>query len=63
MCELAYDLAIAPDDNVSQRPGFETPLRRPLQVKNNSLQIACCRVYTYHSDVHIACCRVYTNSS
>jgi hypothetical protein len=26
LCELVYDLALAPDDNVSQSPGFETPL-------------------------------------
>ncbi len=26
LCELVYDLALTPDDNVSQSPGFETPL-------------------------------------
>jgi hypothetical protein len=26
LCELVYDLALAPGDNVSQLPGFETPL-------------------------------------
>jgi hypothetical protein len=26
LCELVYDLALAPGDNVSQSPGFETPL-------------------------------------
>jgi hypothetical protein len=26
LCELVYDLALAPDQNVSQSPGFETPL-------------------------------------
>jgi hypothetical protein len=26
LCELAYDLAIAPGNNVSESPGFETPL-------------------------------------
>jgi len=26
LCELAYDLALTPSDNVSQSPGFETPL-------------------------------------
>jgi hypothetical protein len=26
MCELAYDLALTQGDNVSQSPGFETPL-------------------------------------
>jgi hypothetical protein len=26
LCELVYDLALAPCDNVSQSPGFETPL-------------------------------------
>ena len=26
LCELAYDLCLAPDMNVSRSPGFETPL-------------------------------------
>jgi hypothetical protein len=26
LCELVYDLALTPGDNVSQSPGFETPL-------------------------------------
>ena len=26
LCELVYDLGLAPGDNVSQSPGFETPL-------------------------------------
>ena len=26
LCELVYDLALSPGDNVSQSPGFETPL-------------------------------------
>jgi hypothetical protein len=26
LCELVYDLVLTPDDNVSQSPGFETPL-------------------------------------
>ena len=26
LLELVYDLMIAPDDNVSEKPGFETPL-------------------------------------
>ena len=25
LCELVYDLGLAPGDNVSQSPGFETP--------------------------------------
>ncbi len=26
LCELGYDLMIAPDANISKSPGFETPL-------------------------------------
>jgi hypothetical protein len=26
LCELVYDLALSPGDNVSQSPGFDTPL-------------------------------------
>ena len=26
LCELVYELALTPGDNVSQSPGFETPL-------------------------------------
>jgi hypothetical protein len=26
LCELAYDIALSPDHNVSESPGFETPL-------------------------------------
>ncbi len=26
LCELVHDLALAPGDDVSQSPGFETPL-------------------------------------
>jgi hypothetical protein len=25
LCELAYDIALSPDQNVSESPGFETP--------------------------------------